>query len=610
MRLFSEKEQPYGLLSNFAKTALRINRSIWGTVNEYIYFNAMPFQFIRDRMGKELPYTTEPFILLQSVCAEFWDETYMDGLKTAMRYAIHQNDKLRSILVDGSSIIFVGNEELGNFLNDMRIELRQTQEVFPRLKSIRIIDGVTKALREGKDIRHKGINDLQHYETNRQPSDLQEDDEIFSHLDELVPYIKFRLDNEHTFKDYAWRKELFQRELFNKYLTHKIKTEHPEVHNYDTVMKEFISYVGKDEITFMKDRIYELFLKGQLAQELMAQVGPPPVKPQISFKSKSDVIIDNDRHPLSPFGGMGSVKIDHKVYRSPIHYAYSKMLAMLNITEDVTGKHPRELPEMFQWYENEFKRNSLLKNAQVAIRIKLETYPVLLHLLKTTKNNDIFWGDFTDPILGVGPDGNGENIVGVTLMKMRSLHAVHKSYSSPMANIYIRQWVLMRLDDIHNSMKTMIQPNIQYLEDLYRFPLCKELPDELQGLDMEDYTVIKAAHPEMSEDVLKVAWPLIYPQLHVISKLSDEDLVHTMVSAQELYLNKVPTNEEKDLVNKHFQSYFKKHADNMKLNNSASFAGRILSGNKFTRVQSSYDIFSSALNPRVFYWLNIATSKN
>lgn len=617
MYLFTEKEQPYGLLSNFATTPIHIDGTWWQSVNEYIFTNMVTNPLMKQKMRRDALTTLDPFSSLEDIESDFLHKKFIDGLKVALNSAINERPDLQNMLETSSSITYRDEREIEDFLNQKRNELLDRRHIFPLMRTKRIIDGVTRALKAGRRIIPSStLVDLKEYETALPPPDIKEDDEIFSHLHELVPYIQFKIDNEHVVKQYKKELESFKKYLFDQYITNKLMVDYPDLdeEDYQDAREQLFEDMGTGALVVFMDDIYKLFLDGKLPDEVLQSVEAPPKEPDLHFVSKGlhEIKIKSESHPLSPYG-MGQVFIDGIEYRSPLHYTYGEMMNLLRIPIDINAIRKDELSAAFQWYHSDYLAKTRRMYADEGIKAKLVKYPVLVHLLKTTGNQEILWGDTSDPILGVGRDGKGENAVGQILMKYRtSMNPQDRrvsSYASPMDNIFVKQWALMRLEDLYNSMNTMVNPTTGSLEDLYRFPTSNS-DNKFKGLDPADRRIIAASFPELTDEMLMIAWPLMYPQMYVIKRLTDSNLVNVIVKAQEIYLGEVPTNDEKHAVNKYLQEYFGRHSDNMKLNNSADFAGRILSGNKYTKVQSSYDIFSYALNPRVFYWLDLAKAEN
>ena len=617
MYLFNEKEQPYGLLSNFAITPIYIKGTWWQSVNEYIFTNMVTDTSMKQRMRREIYTTIEPYLLLEEIENEVWGKKFLEGLKVALSAKIEERPELQNMIKKSSWISYKSELELEDFFNQKRNELLDREEKFSMIRIKRIIDGVTKALRTGVKIDPSStLAELKEYETMLPPSNIKEDDEIFSHLHELVPYIQFKINTEPIVNNYLKSLKTFKLNVFDKYLINKLRLEYPDLEEkyYPDARTQMLETMDNNEIDNLIDNIYTLFLDGELHAEVIQAVGNPPQNPELNFVSKGvrEITITNRTHPLSPYRS-DPVFIHGIKYHSVLHYTYGEMLKEIGIRIDVNSIKINELTKAFRFYYREYLTKNLWMYAEIGIKAKLKHYTVLGHLLKTTGNQEIIWGDISDPVLGVGKDGKGENIVGQSLMKYRDSMTVPdkkvSSYLSPMHNIFVKQWVLMRLGDIYNSMTALIKPTTDSLADLYRFPqsnIGKNWYDRFSGLYPQDRQILADSFPELTDELLAIAWPLMYTQIYVIKRLNDSELVNIMVKAQEIYLGKVPSTDEKHTVTTYFQNYFTRHRDNMKLNDSTSFIGRILSGNKYTKVQSSYDTFSYALNPRVFYWLDLA----
>lgn len=616
MHLFTEKEQPYGLLSNFAATPFNVEGTWWQTVNEYIFVNMLSDSTMKERMRRELQRTVEPAIVFEEMENEIWRRKFIEGLKVVLNSVINSRRDLQKMLIVSNGVSFKDEDELEDFLNEKRDELLDRKEVIPVHRAKRIIEGVTRALRAGKNINpRKTISELKEFEI-AVSSSISEDDEALNHSNDIIPYLNFKLETEQETQAYIQKLDSFKNLVFDKYLDNKLRVDYPglPLEDYATAKAQQFEGLDKFERSNMINSVYDLYLEGKLAQEILQTVGDAPsVNPNLAYVPPwgGELRIKSNSHPLSPYG-MGQVVVDNMLFRSAIHYAYWQMFNTLGAPQrpDLDRFRKEDLKGLFEIHHRNDMKIKLKDFADTAIRTKLEKYPVLTHLLKTTGDDPILWADYSDPVLGIGRDGKGDNGVGEILMNYRERlnprdRRISEDYLSPMANIFLKEWVFMRLTDIHNSMGTMINPTSEDLQDLYRFPQSNS-ENVFQGLDPADRRILGMALPEITDDVLKTAWPLVYPQMYVLKRLTDINLVNVIVKAQNLYMGKVPSNDEKHAVRMYLQEYFARHEKNMKLNNSAAFSGRILSGWKFNNVHSLHDIFSEALNPRVFYWFDIA----
>jgi len=96
----------------------------------------------------------------------------------------------------------------------------------------------------------------------------------------------------------------------------------------------------------------------------------------------------------------------------------SSVRSMLLNTAGTKFKTIPELQVVYQTEYDRFQRTYRIRLAQQALNLKFNV-PMFAEVLKTTGSDNIVWGDRQDSILGIGPDGSGENWVGNYLMILR-----------------------------------------------------------------------------------------------------------------------------------------------------------------------------------------------
>ena len=523
MYLFSELEQPYGLLSNYAKTPFVLDNNVWQCVEEYIYTSVLQTPELRAKMRAD--FNTFKYGDIHGEAARrdarYWQYRYRKHLLDALDIVISPKDVAHLV---GFNVVYPKNEDVAALINS-KIRLASPE-----------------------------------------PEDL----------------------------------EAFKEDLVDKYLDYLIATKFKNIpeKDYEKAKQEqlvFSSTADRDE--FYND-IYKKYRKGELPRGVIENIniGDTPVK----LREKIITV----KSSLAP-SNIKDIVIDRLTYMSPHYYAYSKVFTDMGFGGiEVNSFTEQELANLFQAKGLRRFHSAIRTNAKLGTQAKFKEYPVLGYLLKTTGDRFI-WADTRDPILGIGPKNNGENYTGKLLEEQRTKGVIDEKHTRPLKNVYIRNWVIMRLKDLYNSVLLFNTVSLAELQQLYRFPASKA--SGFTGLSKKDRDIIREELPEIDDNLLAILWEMIYPQIYTMFNLDDQNLTICVVKAQDQYLSKIERigNSEKHLVRRYLEKYYNQNRDNIRSTSAEDFIVKVLTGNYRAAVESA-DIFASVKYPRIAYWAELA----
>ncbi len=139
------------------------------------------------------------------------------------------------------------------------------------------------------------------------------------------------------------------------------------------------------------------------------------------------------------------IKIDENIYPTITHYLYTVLLANLFSIGSIKNAYNyiianQNAPMNLTRFKDpivivvEYTKLKELSDIQQIKKLSIIGLDkkfqdrLLQDVLISTGNDIIIWNDFSDPILGIGPDKTGENLIGTYLMKLRSdMNEKHKN---------------------------------------------------------------------------------------------------------------------------------------------------------------------------------------
>lgn len=589
MFVYDKEDQPYGLLSNFATTPMLIHGTLYNSVAQYIYVSILPNMTVEQ---KKFIFDLDPKENLEKgidSLRDYYHSRKDDLFKHAMDQLISAKDIEQFVgkFVDGDDDELVGY-----------ITTRASKYNLSKVEIGRIVQGLFEALGNGTNIDdNTPLPELRKYMSIKQ-YDLDSDVNIMEYLDQLVPYVKFLITNRDEIAAYKKDMNSFKDKLLQKLFMVAAKN----LPDPAAVVKENIDRMDKTTYEMTREHYYDKFMTNKfptdITKDINDELGYPPNKPFFNYVSgiKSKVVISKDS-PLDP-KNMTEATIDGHKYKSPYHFIVYELMKGQDMTfkpDDYPAS--KVLDEYAVHLQYDIIPKRLIYYMKTAMHKKFETYPVIGHLLKTTGSEEIIYASAIKPF---GGDDNGENATGSYLMHLRSTMMFgNTTYKNPLDNIYLKQWVSFRLNDIFRIMRLFTdRPDSDMLQKLYMFPKTKGIhkptDDEMQ--------IIKSLFSDIPENWIDVAWTLIYPQYYGLSKLDDSSLTIYVVAAQNRFAT---SNYFADKVMDFFDQYYEKNKNVLTSNNHFQFAAQVLSGKNNTDAESMVDVTRDAKTSRLAYWQSV-----
>lgn len=131
-----------------------------------------------------------------------------------------------------------------------------------------------------------------------------------------------------------------------------------------------------------------------------------------------------------PFGILSNnyihyMEIDNTRWKSVTNYIYSNMLVVPGYATVVKNANPSTVRDLFKDFYTKTVNNSFSRSIEKALDVKFQD-PVMKELLSSTGTSPIiYWSK--DPVLGIGEDKKGQNLLGVYISQIR--HRLEVSYS-------------------------------------------------------------------------------------------------------------------------------------------------------------------------------------
>ena len=185
---------------------------------------------------------------------------------------------------------------------------------------------------------------------------------------------------------------------------------------------------------------------------------------------------------LAPLDKSVSIKINNKVYPCITYYVIAKHVekcciqkqknkSMIDSAYEVLLTKPggtfldiASLERKTNRLEDDTYINNLHKYVKIALHVKFKNRKNQ-NILLSTKKDKLIWGDKQDPILGIGKNKNGTNLVGRELMRIRKQIIQERStgdigdlgmilsldtLNNVFSDRYLTSWFNMRIRDMCN----------------------------------------------------------------------------------------------------------------------------------------------------------------
>lgn len=326
-------------------------------------------------------------------------------------------------------------------------------------------------------------------------------------------------------------------EILNSYLNYLLEKEFPDVppEKYELAKKQQLGSITQEKRIAYANKIWELYTEGgalserwsQKADEIVDKYYIPSQKEIESYENyvmpdpeqkkempytyiqtalsgeksviypiDSPIVSDANKKflPLSPYYEE-PFQINGFRFLAMWQYIYANLLRNLkaaipgglldvynNIIKDPKTREFRNKKDVEKLYMEKISENTyktVVKAAKIALEVKFD-FKEMQDVLLMTGDAKLVWGDATDPILGIGPDGKGGNNVGIILGEIRQKiikesiknKDIEKEINVTLDNFddilirdfFIRDWLVMRIFDIDRIIR-----NVKYYVTL-RFP--------------------------------------------------------------------------------------------------------------------------------------------
>ncbi len=594
MFIYSEQARPYGLLSIFAYTPLYYEGQVWTRASDLIYgefFQPGPY---RDEI---VAYKgINPSKLFYQLVDKLLQTIFEEALTKGVLERLNSNLRMRQELLKYSEVIFPDYPNLEKVYNNWLTDGDQNLSDKKRL-----VSGLLYAIKAGSDIPDDtSLEDVQHYKA--QTSDLKDNDPALKYGADLIPYLKHRARYEEQLR-------LFKKKILTSLLNFIINKKQPDVKDLTKVRQEHLSKMTPDQVKVLSETTYQKYLQGHLNHIRLEN--PPQDQP---FKRTSVLNLSvNWYNPLSIYAEIPliiSVKDENRTFRSIIHYAYYKMFQVLGILNlDMSRFNRHDLENVFKHERHHSLRELLIRTTEVALQVKFSQHPSLVALLKLTGDEPLYWADRNDFILG-NADGQGENVVGKVLMRLRDEEQIPTLTNKPttdndpiLSDLYLYTWIVDRFKDVFNTLNLFKVPStriLPILRQLYGIPKLAgvqpvECPTELQS-------ELANLLPNYSRVKFNLVWELLSDLIYVLRQLDPEYRVQLIVKAQKKLMD--PKANVEDPALKFLKDFYNEHRQLIKVNSEYTFAADI-TGMWQTHSKGPYNVFTDAKPARIKYFAEL-----
>lgn len=486
--LSNPNTQPFGLLSNKANVHFISQGITWTSVSSYVYVNMFSNEHTRAKMSEHLG--ENPFATMQVLKNRddiiYYEQEILNGL--SLRFS--QQPRLRARLYEtrGKELVYNDTKILSllNVIRNKNVIFDPLRGVeVPRKEVVSVIAGVEREILENPYLDDNlKYADLVQYAVQN-PQDLPYGDKIFINVNNIVPILKFRL------RERIWTNDIkkFKNHLLDVYLDYLLETEYPNVEKADYRKAKFQQIEIEKNVEKYENQLYDLYLKNKINNLITSKLEFTPDKNLEEMnKEKKDIDsllvapeIEGDTPkmyigPHDPFlpSFPEQVTVNSKTFNTVVHYAFFKLMQRIELAPrniDINAIPLNNLQEMYDYEKNQWMKEKLKLNNEVATIAKFKQNEILFHLLHATGRAELVWNDKDDPRLGTGYDNHGENLSGRFLEYMRDqpsalgLNISNRKFSSD--NVWYENWLIFKSRDYLNTLKLFNTPTLTDLAIIY-----------------------------------------------------------------------------------------------------------------------------------------------
>lgn len=656
IEIFSPNIQPFGLLSNNAPLPITINDEKYASVNEFVFSNVFTTKRERARAKNQIAF--QPFPIAMKMLDEKMWSIYMAAIKLGMKARFAQNELFRNSLksTEGTIQVVLPNHEEARQMTLLLLELKSSQVVPEWRKGVdsnllnAVIGGVLKQLLANSNFPNGKFDELTKFaDKNVPPMKYGNVIAHLTNLDEIVQVVRIQ------FRDQIYGEEIirFKKHLLDVVLDYFLAKDFPHIAKKDYWQAKWQQVQKQKRLGLFEDRLFRMYELNLLNVEieLLLQWHPsfpdsnnvnaeniekmtrenlsfpiveePSKKKIVGFKDipsksigivieegKPEIIVPRvqDRpKPKTKFIGPNNfllaqwedrITIEGKPFDSVLRYAFWKLFDKLGKKNiNVNSFTLADLKSQFEVFKNEKLFARISYNNRIALKAKFAAYDSLKALLVASNDQQIFWMDKTDPVLGAVE--NGKNIAGLHLMELRQEFAKEKlGIPVNFHNTVFSNLLYSRSQDYANTLKLFVNKNSPDLIAIYGF---SPFQNNFIVSETEKLLMNKGG---LSESDQLIVYPFIREEFARFA--SNGNALEAAKGIVNFFHQFGVTETEGNLAVKYLSDAFDRVKQNLFHNvDQKLFVNAILSNS-----QEKSNFFEHNQQWRVFYWSKLATEKN
>ena len=314
-----------------------------------------------------------------------------------------------------------------------------------------------------------------------------------------------------------------KRLVLDMYMNYILERDYPELKSeqYREAREQQLQEIDLQENLELQNKLFDLFVTGALPEilsnrmdEMLSDIKIPSEEEVVEAEAIPVIVIDEETATIRPYRPeAGSIiyfsdtnrdntdpkysdfapsrytemlSINNYAYPSITHYIFAILLTLFQSIRTIKNAYPYILvnPSAQEWNKPQdfIEPNAVIKKyinmKDIEYVTNLKKYAVIgmnakfsdrmiQDILLLTENMTIVWNDKGDPILGVGPNNNGENFVGNYMMELRN--KIRKDrHDEPeiqitsddivnflQTDIFMKSWFEMRVRDMCKAVYIM-----------------------------------------------------------------------------------------------------------------------------------------------------------
>lgn len=498
--------EPFGVLhpNHFTEFVVETENKLingkWQTLNQFIYVNMFKNEVYRKKISESLPNPFEKMFELHAMQdLEIYEHELIYGLRKRFENDKNLTQELKKTKgFEFEFDIFIENADIINQLfEEIRYEAspsflydRLSKKMIPKSKVRNVLYGLEKRLKNSNSFDEiNNLNDNLPFEDVKKYGEDTTDSIDVDKFDvnQLVKIAKIRFHNdkiEETVNN-------FKNDLLDEYLNYVLETNYPYIskENYSKAKKEQFNKEKSETVGIIKEQIFEIFLKGSdlhFHQDIISRVKKIPTNFSLKYASVSDssfssfskIKIESNSSFLPNF--QSPFTLDGRNFVSVIHYVYFKLIENLREISsfdkfenfNVNDFEIQDLVLIYQTLKNEWIEFTLKKLCEYGTSMKFQFHIPVMHTLFSSYDLEIEYNSI-DSILGMGPNGEGKNILGKYLVFLRynvdygQIPNYTIRETTVDTNVVLKTWFFSWALELRNVMLLLDEPNLKELKIIY-----------------------------------------------------------------------------------------------------------------------------------------------